>query len=203
MLFDTKARPPVHAAASRAFPEPLRRGTGHDIFRLPAFAFRSSDSRRGIGPSSRSAYRTKVRTSTGLPRSTRTSYDRGGCLLYPEDGGAPPGQDDCLTGACRFSAASPCTQLRHPIGWALLYEASTGVHAIHPSGHSPHLWPPGWNGPPLGFPPSFEPRPAEPDDARRGGDRPSSTDLAQRLRHQPNLQSCVSTRSVRPRVASR
>ena len=145
----------------------------------------------------------EVRTSTGLPRFARTSYDRGGCLLYPEDGGAPPGQGDCSTGARRFSAASPCTQLRRPIGWALLYEASTGVHAIHPSGHSPRLWPPGWNGPPLGFPPSFEPRPAEPADARRGGDRPSSTDLAHRLRHQPNLQSRVSTRSVRPRVASR
>src|SRR5450755_3883027 len=39
MLFDTKARPPVHAAASRAFPEPLRRGTGHDIFRPPAIRF--------------------------------------------------------------------------------------------------------------------------------------------------------------------
>ena len=60
-------------------------------FRLPAFAFRSSDSRRGIRPSSRSAYRAKARTSTGLPRFARTSYSRGGCLLYPEDGGALPG----------------------------------------------------------------------------------------------------------------
>ena len=30
------------------------------------------------------------RTPTGLPRFARTSYDRGGCLLYPEDGGALP-----------------------------------------------------------------------------------------------------------------
>ena len=28
---------------------------------------------------------------TGLPRSARTSCDRGGCPLYPEDGGAHPG----------------------------------------------------------------------------------------------------------------
>jgi len=31
------------------------------------------------------------RTSTGLPRSARTSCDRGGCPLCPEDGGAHPG----------------------------------------------------------------------------------------------------------------
>jgi hypothetical protein len=60
-------------------------------FRLPAFAFRPSDSRRGIRPSSQSAYRAKARTSTGLPRFARTSYSRGGCLLYPENGGALPG----------------------------------------------------------------------------------------------------------------
>jgi hypothetical protein len=61
-------------------------------FPPPAFASRSSDSRRGVGPSSRSAYRATpaARTSTGLPRSARMSYDRGGCPLYPEDGGALP-----------------------------------------------------------------------------------------------------------------
>jgi hypothetical protein len=32
-----------------------------------------------------------ARTPTGLPRSARTSYDRGGSPLYPEDGGAHPG----------------------------------------------------------------------------------------------------------------
>jgi hypothetical protein len=66
-------------------------------FRLPAFASRSSDSRRGIPPSSRSAYRPKGRTPTGLPRSARTSCDRGGCPLYPEDGGALPGLRDVLS----------------------------------------------------------------------------------------------------------
>jgi hypothetical protein len=57
----------------------------------------------------------RARTPTGLPRSARMSYDRGGCPLYPEDGGAPPGQGASLTGACRFPAASPCTPLRRPI----------------------------------------------------------------------------------------
>ena len=42
---------------------------------------------------------------------------------------------------------------------------------------SPRLWPPGWNGPPLDFPRASHPADQEPDDARRGRDRPSSTDL--------------------------
>ena len=52
-------------------------------FPLPAFASRSSDSRQGIGLSLRSAYRARpcTRTPTGLPRSARTSCDRGGCPL--------------------------------------------------------------------------------------------------------------------------
>jgi hypothetical protein len=59
-------------------------------FRPLAFASRSSDSRRGIPPSSRSAYRPKGRTSTGLPRSAHTSSDRGGRPLHPGDDGAHP-----------------------------------------------------------------------------------------------------------------
>ena len=74
----------------------------------------------------RSAYRTTpaARTSTGLPRSARMSYDRGGCLLCPEDSGALPGWAGFPTGACRFSAASPCTPLQHPIGGADRNETS-------------------------------------------------------------------------------
>ena len=60
---------------------------------------------------------------------------------------------------------------------------------------------PGWNGSPRAFPRASHPADQEPDDARRGGDRPLSTGLEQHLRHQPNLQSCVFTRGVRPRVA--
>src|SRR5450755_581169 len=71
----------------------------------------------GSWPSLRSAYRTRpsARTPTGFPCSARVSRDRGGCPLYPGDGGALPGQVASLTGACRSSAASPCTPLRHPI----------------------------------------------------------------------------------------
>jgi hypothetical protein len=71
---------------------------------------------------------------TGLPRSTRTSCDRDGCLLYPGDGDAHPADLHSPAGACRFPAASPCTPLLHPISGAADHEASTEVHAIHPSG---------------------------------------------------------------------
>jgi hypothetical protein len=106
-------------------------------FRLPAFASRSSDSRRGLGPPCgrlTEHARRRARTPTGLPRSARVSCDRGGCPLYPEDGGALPGQVVSLTGACRSAAASPLTLLPQPIGRGLLHEASTRVQAIHPSG---------------------------------------------------------------------
>jgi hypothetical protein len=101
-------------------------------FPLPAFASRSSDSRRRVGPSSRSAYRTTpaARTSTGFPRSARMSYDRGGCPLYPEDGGAHPDRKACPAGACRFPAAvlsSPSAAIRRR---GPLNEASTKVQAI-------------------------------------------------------------------------
>ena len=51
----------------------------------------SSWSRPGAGPSSRSAYRAHcARTRTGFPRSAPRRYGRGGCPLYPGDGGALP-----------------------------------------------------------------------------------------------------------------
>ena len=66
---------------------------------------------RELGPPHGRLTGDQRRTSTGLPRSARTSYDRGGCPLYPEDGGAHPGRVGSPTGACRFPAASPCTPL--------------------------------------------------------------------------------------------
>jgi hypothetical protein len=129
-------------------------------FGLPAFASRSSDSRRGVGPSSRSAYRARdrARTPTGLPRSARTSCDRGGCPLYPEDGGALPGLRDALSWRlplCRGQSFDPAPA-SHRQG-----SASRGIDegsSDSPVRSSPCLWPPGWNGPPLGFPLSFAPR---------------------------------------------
>jgi hypothetical protein len=64
--------------------------------------------------------------------------------------------------------------------------ASRGINegsSNSPVRSSPRLWPPGWNGPPLGFPPSFAPRRPGADDARRGEDRPASTGLELRAQH--------------------
>ncbi len=52
-----------------------------------------------------------------------------------------------------------CGQSLHPATFPStgfsLNEASTRVHAIRPVRSSPRLWPPGWNEPPLGFPPGL------------------------------------------------
>ena len=162
-------------------------------FRPPAFASRSSDSRRGIPPSSRSAYRTKpsVRTSTGLPRSARTSCDRGGCSLYPEDDGAHPSWSRSPTSVCRFAAASPCTPPYFPSTGISLNEASTRVQAIRPSGLPLTHGRPDGTGHRFGFPPSFAPR--RPGAGRRTSGQgqaiehgPGTTLTS----HQTNLQTC-------------
>jgi hypothetical protein len=117
----------------------------------------SSCSRPGLPPSSRSAYPTATAgTWTGFPRSTPARYDREGCPLYPGDGGAHPGRMPCPTGACRFPTASPYTPLKQPTGGATDHEASTRVHAIHPSG-LPLTCNPRVERGPSGFPSSFAP----------------------------------------------
>src|SRR6476469_5539531 len=63
-------------------------------------------------------------------------------------------------------------------------EASTRVHAIHPSG-LPQPVTTGWNGGPWALPRASHP--AVTRDARRGGDGPCALDRTLRLRHQPNL----------------
>ena len=74
-----------------------------------------SCSRRGVRPSSRSAYRpSDARTRTGFPRSTRARHDRGGCRLYPGSGGVPATDQVPPVAACRFPAASPAPRHRHP-----------------------------------------------------------------------------------------
>ncbi len=167
-------------------------------FRPPAFASRSSHPRRRIGPPSRSAYRAKARTPTGLLRSARTSYDRGGRLLYPEDDGAHPGQAQSPAGTRHFTAASPCTPLQHPIHGAGVDEASTEIHAIHPSG-LPLACDPRMERAPSGFPPSSEPRHYWRRTSGQG--QAMSTSLELCARHQPSLQSTMSSRNVRPRIA--
>ena len=79
------------------------------------------------------------RTPTGLPRSTRTRCDRGGCPLYPGDGGALPAGMPCPAGACRFPAASPCTPPAPSHRAGLTHdEASTKGSRDSPVRSSPH-----------------------------------------------------------------
>jgi hypothetical protein len=143
----------------------------------------------------RSAYRTRdrARTSTGLPRSARVSYDRGGCPLYPEDGGAPPGQVVSLTGACRSTAASPCTPLHIPSCGASLHEASTGVQAIHPSGIPLACGRPDGTGRPWAFPRASHPADQEPTThAEVGTGHRARARTTRSTSHQSILQSCSS-----------
>jgi hypothetical protein len=125
-----------------------------------------------------------TRTSTGLPRSARMSYDRGGCPLYPGDGGAHPGPSGVLGRRLPLhggQSLDPCSS--HP---------STGVHFTrHQRGFKQFTRPaiPLARGRPdgtsrrLSFPPGSAPRRPRADDARQGGDRPSSTDLELHAQH--------------------
>ena len=172
------------------------------VFRLPAFASWPSCSRRGIGPSSRSAYRHR---RAGPRRGYRVPHTRAttgsGVSSTPGTAVLIPKRIACPAGACRFTAASPYTPRRHPhpAGLCLTRHQRSFTQFTPPA--FPSRVAPGWNGSPRAFPRASHPADQEPDDARRGGDRPSSTGLEQRLRHQPNLQSCVFTRDVRLRVA--
>ena len=102
-------------------------------FRPPAFASRSSCSRRGVGPSSRSAYR----PTTGPRRGYRVPHARAAtgvgalytprtAVLIPTDRGSRP-----APAASQRPVPAPDVL---PINRVSLNEASTRVHAIHPSG---------------------------------------------------------------------
>ena len=83
-------------------------------FRPPAFASRSSCSRRGIGPSSRSAYRPTAGPRQGFPRSARTSSDRGGRPLCPGDNGAHPDQGHFPAGRLPLRNGQSLHPATHP-----------------------------------------------------------------------------------------
>ena len=77
-------------------------------------------------------------TPSRFPRSTRTRYDRGGCLLYPGGGGAHPADKKSPTGACRFPAASPYTPLQLPIQQgSRITRHQTEVHSRSPVRSAP------------------------------------------------------------------
>ena len=142
------------------------------VFRLPAFASRPSDSRRGVGPSLRSAYRAlPPGPRRGLPRFARTSCDRGGCLLCPEDGGALPGWAGFPADACRIAAASPYAPLQPPIGGADRNETSVGGLGSSPVRSASRLWPPDGTGA-LGLLPDASNPAGDASDARQAEARP-------------------------------
>ncbi len=128
-------------------------------FRPPAFASRVIPVPPGIW-----AFLT-----VGLPDTTRVPDPVGVTTFHTHElrpGWVPPrprgrrcspGRMPCPTGACRITAACPNTPLPHPIGGAPLYEASTKVHAIHPSG-LPLAGNSRMEREPLGFPSGFAPR---------------------------------------------
>jgi hypothetical protein len=121
-------------------------------FRPPAFASRSSDSRRGIGPSLRSAYRPSGRTPTGLPRSARMSCDRGGCPLYPEDDGAHPGLSRLLSRRLPLLGGQSLhpAPTSHPTRYRFTRHQRGFKRFTRPVFPSPVA--PGWNGRPWAFP---------------------------------------------------
>ena len=74
------------------------------------------------------------------------SYDRGGCLLCPEDDGAHPGRARSPVGVCRFSAASPCAPLPHPTDGADRNQTSARGSRPSPVRSASRLWPPDGTG---------------------------------------------------------
>jgi hypothetical protein len=169
-------------------------------FPLPAFASWSSFARRGVGRPSRSAYRPKA----GPRRGFRVPHARAtigvGAL-------STPGTTVLiLTGVAHRPA--PVASQRHvptprhttSIDAGLCFtKHQSRVQVLHPS-DLPLAGRSRMEQEPLGLEPRAS-HPALTGDARRGGDRSSSTDLKHPLRHRPSLQSCVFTQCVRPRVA--
>jgi hypothetical protein len=134
----------------------------------------------------------------GVPTFRTARYDRGGCLLDPGGRWCSPGRMPCPASACRFPAASPCTPRHASHRGATLHEASTKVHAIHPSG-LPLACDPRMRRRPLGRSPVLRtpPSPAAHDRAGPG----VSTHPELRGRHnRPPIREF--TRKVRPRVAT-
>jgi hypothetical protein len=172
------------------------------VFPPPAFASWSSCSRRGIGRSSRSAYRIAIGEPDPDGVSTfRTLKQRPGWVPSISRGRrCSPGLATITSPRLsHLSDASLRPATTTHLSETLLHETSTKGSNDFTRPVFPSPVAPGWNGSPWALP-----RASHPDltgDARRGGDRPSSTSLKHALRHQPNLQPRGLTRYVRPRVA--
>ena len=137
-------------------------------FPQPAFASRSSDSRRGVGRSSRSAYRRR-QSAFGPRRGSRVPHARaatGVGATYTPRTAVPSrteGRAQPAPAASRRPVLAPRSDI--PPRGALLHEASTRVQRFtRPVFPSPLA--PGWNGRPWAFPRASHP--AVTGGARRG-----------------------------------
>ena len=170
-------------------------------FPPPAFASRSSDSRQGIGfphgrptgqdpagPDGVTAFRTHELRPGWVPPIPR------GRGAHPA--GSPP---QPAPAASQRQVPRPRQQ---PTIEGPLHEASTGVHAIHPSG-LPLAHAPGMEPAALRLPPELRTLPS-PATHVRGGDRPSSTDLELPLNSHPSISNPVvhSMRATSRRTAN-
>ncbi len=120
-------------------------------FRRPAFASRSSFTRRGVGPSSRSAYRTQgFGPRRGFPVPHTRAATGLGALLTPGTTVLTP--TEATTGRAPAASQRPVPSPRSstPPRGASLNEASSRVHAIHPSGLPLACGRPDGSGQPLG-----------------------------------------------------
>ena len=155
-------------------------------FRPPAFASRSPCSRPGAGPSLRSAYRAR-HSCPDLDRVTafRTRELRPGwvpsiprgrrCSSRPE--GVPGRRLPLPSGQSLHPrhrrSVGGARLTRHQRGFKQFTRPAIPLACGRPDGTSRRL----------GFPPGFAPRRPGADDARQGGDRPSSTDLELHAQH--------------------
>ena len=109
-----------------------------------------------------------ARTPTGLPRSTRARYDRGGCPLYPGDGGVHPGRRTSTDRRLPL----PNGQSLHPAATSHRRgSASRGIierfTRVHPSG-LPLACGPRMERGPLGFSPELRTPPLPATHVRAG-----------------------------------
>lgn len=140
------------------------------------------------------------RTPSGFPRSTLTRFDRVGCLLYPGDGGAHPGPDAVPGQRLPLHNGVSLHSATAPHHGATIHEASTKVHAIHPSG-LPLARDPRMGREVLRLSPRAS-HPAVTSNARQGRGQASSTRPELRCRRHVGPPNCEFTRKVRPRVAT-
>jgi hypothetical protein len=126
-------------------------------FRPPAFASRSSDSRRGVGPSSRSAYRPRP-DPEGVTAFRTHELRPGWVPPLPRGRRCSPRPSRLLDRRLPL----PSGQSLHPAPTShraglSLHEASTRVQAIHPSGLPLACSRPDGTGSPRAFPRASNP----------------------------------------------